>query len=206
MYRCSLLYLLTYSSSSPMGHKASMSTLHCIRSLAACWASPHDRFICSSSCVTVLRQVVLGLPGFLLPGGVHLKAIFVMRSCSILNTCPSHLRRLCVISLMMLQLPVFLYSSLLEILLGQKIWHIRRRHPLWNTSILFMSVLTACQLSEPYSRTDFTLLLYRSIFVLRLYCFDLQIGQSWEKAPWAFPSLVLISLDAPLSLLIRLPR
>ncbi len=75
-------YLLTYSSSSPMGHKASMSTLHCIRSLAACWASPHDRFICSSSCVTVLRQVVLGLPGFLLPGGVHLKAIFVMRSCA----------------------------------------------------------------------------------------------------------------------------
>ncbi len=70
--------------------------------------------------VTVLRQVVLGLPGFLLPGGVHLKVIFVMRSCSILNTCPSHLRRLCVISLMMLQLPVFLYSSLLEILLGQK--------------------------------------------------------------------------------------
>ncbi len=90
--------------------------LHCIRSLA----SPHDRFICSSSCVTVLRQGILGLPGFLLPGGVHLKVIFVMRSCSILSTCPSHLRRLCVISLMMLQLPVFLYSSLLEILLGKK--------------------------------------------------------------------------------------
>ncbi len=143
---------LHYSSSSPVGHKASMSTPHCIRSLAACWASPHDRFICSSSCVTVLRQVVLGLPGFLLPGGVHLKAIFVMRSCSIFSTCPSHLRRLCVISLMMLQLPVFLYSSLLEILLGQKIWHIRRRHPLWNTSILLMSVLTARLLSESYSR------------------------------------------------------
>ena len=137
-----IIYLIYYyySSSSPMGHKASISSLHCMRSLAACWASPHDRFIGSSSCVTVLRQVVLGLPGFLLPGGVHLKATFVMWSCSILNTCPSHLRRLCVISLVMLRLPVFSYSSLLEILLGQKIWHSRRRHPLWNTSILLMSV------------------------------------------------------------------
>ncbi|XP_078027606.1 uncharacterized protein LOC117265274 isoform X13 [Epinephelus lanceolatus] len=36
-----LTYLLSYSSSSPMGHKASMSTLHC-QSLAACWASPHS--------------------------------------------------------------------------------------------------------------------------------------------------------------------
>ena len=131
-------YYYYYYSSSSMGHKASMSTLHSTRSLAACWASSHDRFICFSSCVTVLRQVVFGLPGFLLPGGVHLKATFEMRSGSILNTCPSHLRRLCVISLVMLQLPVFLYRSLLEILLGQKIWHILLRHPLWNTSILLM--------------------------------------------------------------------
>ena len=44
--------------------------------------------------------------------------------------------------------------------IGQKIWRIYRRHPLWNTSILLVSVLTTCQLSEPYSRTDFTLLLH----------------------------------------------
>lgn len=149
-----------HHSSSPMGHKASMSPLHCIRSLAACWASPHDRFMCSSSCVTVLRQVVLGLPGFLLPGGVHLRVTLVMLSCSILNTCPSHLRRLCVMSLVMLRLPVFLYRSLLEILLGQNIQHIRRRHALWNTSILLISVLVTRQLSELYSRTDFTLCSY----------------------------------------------
>lgn len=34
--------------------------------------------------------MVLGLPGFLLPGGVHLKAIFVIQSCSILSTRPSY--------------------------------------------------------------------------------------------------------------------
>ena len=44
-----------------------MSTLHCIRSLAACWASPHDRFIGSSSCVTQMCARCFGLPGFLLP-------------------------------------------------------------------------------------------------------------------------------------------
>ena len=88
----------------------------------------------SNSCVTVLRQVVLGLPGFLLPGGVHLKATFVM-------------------------FVIFLYSSLLEIVFGQKIWHIRLRHLLWNTSIFLVSVFTTLQLSAPYSRTDLTLLL-----------------------------------------------
>ncbi len=101
-------YLLTHSSSSPMGHKASVSSLHCIRSFAARCASPHDRFICSSSCVTVLHQVVFVLPDFLLPGGVHLEATFVIWSCSILSTCPSHLKRLCVFSLVMPQLSVFL--------------------------------------------------------------------------------------------------
>lgn len=68
------------------------------------------------------------------------------------------------------------------------------------TSYLFL------QLSELYSETYFTFQLYRSVFVLKLYCFDLHMGRSWEKAPWAFPCLALMSFDALLSLLIRLPR
>ena len=64
LWKRSIENILIYSSLSPMRHKASMSTLHCIGSLEACWASPHDRFICSSSCVTVLHHVVLGLPRF----------------------------------------------------------------------------------------------------------------------------------------------
>lgn len=39
-----LYYCYYYSSSSPMGHKASMCDLHCFRSLAACCASPKDRW------------------------------------------------------------------------------------------------------------------------------------------------------------------
>ena len=66
-------------------------------------------------------------------------------------------------------------------------------------SILLVSVLTTHQLSEPYSRTDFTLLSKRSRFVLRLYCFDLQMGQSWGKAPLAFPSIALMYFDSPLT-------
>ena len=51
-----------------------------------------------STLITVLRQVVFGLPRFLLPGGVHLRATFGIRSWSILSTCPSHRMRRRLIS------------------------------------------------------------------------------------------------------------
>ena len=100
-----------------------------------------------------------------------------MCSCSILSTCPNHLRRRCVMSLVMFWLPVSLYSSLFDILFGQKIWHIRRRHLLWNTSSFLTSVFTIRQVSEPYNKTDLTLLLYSSlccdlVVVVRLGCFN----------------------------------
>lgn len=63
-YRAStflLTYLVLFI---PYGTKASVSSFLCIQSLAACCASPHDRFIFSNSSDTVLHQVVLGLPGF----------------------------------------------------------------------------------------------------------------------------------------------
>lgn len=105
-----------------------MSSLH--RSSA----STHDMLIFWSSCTTVLRQELLDLSSFLLSGGVHLQATLGIRSCSILYTRQSHLNRLNVMSLVMLWLLVFLYSCSLDILLGQKIWHILLRHLWWKTS------------------------------------------------------------------------
>ena len=52
-------------------------------------ASPHVSPITSSYVNTVRRHVVLGLPLFLLPGGVHRRAIFGILSGPILST--SHL-------------------------------------------------------------------------------------------------------------------
>lgn len=53
--------------------------------------------------------VYLALPGFFLPAGGHFKVTFGVQSFSVLNTWPSHLRCLCVISLVMLQPSGFLY-------------------------------------------------------------------------------------------------
>jgi hypothetical protein len=54
-----------------------------------------------SSDSIVLRQVVFGLPLGFFPWGVHLnlRAILVILDTGILKACPSHLKRLCCISL-----------------------------------------------------------------------------------------------------------
>ena len=95
-----------------------------------------------------------------------------------------------------------LYSSSFEIVSGQKMRHIFLKDPLSKASILFLLPFTTRQHFEPYRKTDLTLLLYYSvIFVLRLYCFDFQMGSSLANAPRALPSLALISFCAALSLL-----
>ena len=154
-----------------MEHKAVTICFHLILSCAACCASPHVRFAIFSSEVTVLRQVVFGLPCFLFPGGVHLKATLGMLFWSIRRTCPSHLSRLCLISSTTFRQLVFLYRSLFEIFSGQKIRQIFRRHPLWKELSLFISLSITLQHSEPYSKTDLTLLLYSWILVFRLFKF-----------------------------------
>ena len=53
----------------------------------------------------------------------------------------------------------FLSRSLLLILLGQKIILILRKQLLWKTSNFFVSFLIIRQHTDPYRRTDFTLLL-----------------------------------------------
>ena len=72
-----------------------------------------------SSIISVCRPVVFGLPGFLLLGGVHLRATLRILSLGILGTCPSHLSRRRLVSMTALLQPVFLWSSTLDILLGQ---------------------------------------------------------------------------------------
>ena len=84
-------YFTYLSSSSQLGHKAAMIQRHLCQSWAAVCASPHERPVSLSSATTVLRQVVLGLPGFLFPGGVHLSAVLGMRPCFILRTWPQNI-------------------------------------------------------------------------------------------------------------------
>ena len=74
------------SSSSRLGHKAATKLRHTDLSRALACASPHERPISSSSFITVLRQVVFGLPLFLLPDGVHFIATLGILSSDILST------------------------------------------------------------------------------------------------------------------------
>ena len=111
-------FLLSSPYCLPVGHgAATMSLFHRVLSFAMGCASPHDKPISLSSVSTVFPQVVLGLPLFLLPAGVHLRATLGILSCDIRKTSPSHLRRHFLIS-------VFWYRPLLEILLGQNMLQI----------------------------------------------------------------------------------
>ena len=140
-----------------MGHKASTICRHLPLSFVT-YSLVHRKTHFSSSDVIVLH-VVLGLPLFLLPDGVQCRATLGILLGAILITCPSHLIRLCFISPTMYLHLLFSSRSLLLILLGQKIILILRKQLLWKTSNFFVSFLIIRQHTDPYRRTDFTLLL-----------------------------------------------
>ena len=93
------------------------------------------------------------------PWGVHLRATLVILLGEILKTCPSHRRRRFFIAVRIGLECVLAYKSKFEMVLGQKIRQILRKHPLWIASILWKSVSTTCQHSDPYNSTDLTMLL-----------------------------------------------
>ena len=106
----------------------------------------------------VFRHFVFGRPGFLLLSGIHLRVTLGILSLGILRTCPSHLSRRRLISRTALLQPDCLWSSTLDILLGQIIRQIFFKHRLWKASIFAMFPLNTRQHSEPYSKIYFTLL------------------------------------------------
>jgi hypothetical protein len=111
------------------------------------------------------------------PWGVHLRAILVILDTGILRTCPSHLKRLCCISLRTHVEFVISSRFSFEIRIGQKILQICLRQLWWKLDSALISEFVTLQYSLPYSRTDFTLLLYNLIVVFRLYCLDFQMGR-----------------------------
>ena len=158
-----------------MGHKASTFCLHCTLSLVILCASSHDIPISFSSLVMVRLQMFLGRPCFLLPGGVHLRAIFSVLLTFILRGCPSHLSLLRFISSTVSWDFDLLNSSVFETFIGQKMRQILLRHLLWNTHIFFMPLCVTLQNSDPYSKIGLTTLFYSLILVSVLYVVDFQM-------------------------------
>lgn len=101
-------YLLAYSSSSPLGHQALISPVHCIWSLAASWAFPQDSFTFPAKVSQFCALAYLALPGFLLPGGSHFKVTLGITGLFLFST-HGLARCLCRSSLVMLQPSGFLY-------------------------------------------------------------------------------------------------
>ena len=113
---------LTHSSSSRPGGRLRPSSIcrHPDLSPAIRSAFVHDVIpIFTLSLSIDLLQVSLGLPPFLLPSGVQLRATLTLELASLLKMWPSHLHRLSVTSWDIWVVPVLEYRSLLDILLGQ---------------------------------------------------------------------------------------
>ena len=100
---------------------------------------------------TVLRQVSLGLPCFVfsLPWEVFLRANLGILLWDILHICSKHRIRCFLIVVWIDSQFVLACYSKFEMVVGQKIWQILRRHPLWNVSILRKSILTTWKHFDP---------------------------------------------------------
>src|SRR5579871_1518144 len=119
--------LLFYFSSCLVAHEASTRSFHAPLSRATLRAVSHVSDAQHSSSSIVRLQVVLGLPFFLFPSGVHVSAVFAGISGFILITCPSHLHLLFLMILSILSWLVFCRSLLFDILSGQNTVIILRR-------------------------------------------------------------------------------
>lgn len=104
LWKYVLTYLLLFTSYGIWGF-SELSPSHVVLSST----SAHDMVTFWSSCTTVVHQLFLSRPGFLLPGGVRLKASLEIRSFLTL----SHRKHLYLMFLVML---VFLYNCWLIIL------------------------------------------------------------------------------------------
>ena len=90
---------------------------------------------------------------------------------------------------------------------GQWMPMMDRRHLLTKDSVQFSGGFFGCSpCSEPYRRTDFTLVLNILNVVFLDITFDLQTGLSIAKTVVAFPILASMSRSDQQSLLMLLPR
>ena len=121
------------------------------------------------------------------------------------HTCPSHLHLL-FFTVWTRDLAFVLWcSSSFEILLGQKILRIFRKHLFWKVCILWAILVVSFQHSAPYSKQLRTLLLKILSLVLVPTCFDVQMFFSMAKDWFALVILELTSLSESPSVAILFP-
>ena len=152
------------------------------------------------------RHCCFGRPTLGFPWGFHSRACLVMLDTGFLRVWPiqPHLRFL--ISILMGVGFTLFHSSSFETTSGHLMLRMFFRHLLVNVCNLWMLVLVTCHVSEPYSRTDFTLVLKIRILFWTDRAVDLQICLMVLKAYLALLIQHLMSSSVPPSLLTTLPR
>ena len=98
---------------------------------------------------TVLRHVSLGLPRFLLPSGVHLKATPSLQFVPLRRMWPRYFHRRNQISVLIFSIPASSLTSSLLITIGQYILRILLRHLCTKESSFRSSSSIIFQVSQP---------------------------------------------------------
>ena len=116
-------------------------------------------------------------PLFLLPCGVYRRAVLSIELVDIRRTWPSHCHLRFYMTSAIGLMPVRFLRSSLDIVFGQKILIILRRHLFWNTSNFCSMVVVVFQHSTLYNKTLRMLLL--NIFNL---VFSFMLTSGWSLA------------------------
>ncbi len=168
-------YFTLLYSHTPVEHRPSVFSFHRWRFLAWARSSPNDVF--PHSAKTVRLQVALGRPRDLLPCGFHSNALWQISFWLFRRVCPSQPYFLRFIFTSIFDCPVLSHSSSLDIICGHQIPRMFRRHLLtkaWSFCVVLFVLFVTNQVSQPYSRTDFTNALNNLILRCKLMLLALQ--------------------------------
>ena len=200
------LTYLTYAPSFLGEHRAATTLLQRTRFWEVFLSSAYVIPVAFTSASTLLRQVCLGQPTFRFPCGFQSRACLVTFAAGFRRMWPilPHFRFW--ISVSIGACVVLSHSCLFETTFGHLMPRMFLRHLLVNVWSLWVLVLVTRQVSAPYSRTDFMLVLKIRIFLWSERPVDLQIGRRVLKACLALFIRHSMSSSVPPSLLTTLPR
>ena len=158
-----------------MEHRAATTPLHLTRLWLVLFSSAHVVPVAFISSSMLRRQVCFGRPTLHFPWGFHSRAFHVMLDTGFCSVWPiqTHLRFF--ISISMGVCFALFHSSLFETTSGHLMLRMFLRHLLVNVCNFWVLVLVTRHVSEPYSRTDFTLVLKILILFRTDRAVDLQI-------------------------------
>ena len=154
--------------SSRVGHRPQTKALQAARSRVSLSNCPQlwPLFLMSAS--ISLLQVILGRPLFLLPCGFHVRDCLVVLDAVFLRVWPIHLHLRWRISSSTGSCWMRRQSSSLVMTFGQRILSIFRRHELINVCSFFEPAAVVRQVSAPYLKTGFTVVLNILTLVFRV--------------------------------------